>query len=159
MKPAMRWIMLVLSTLSAGSAWAGHLEIGVGGTFKYHDEGAERDLVNIAWVEEGLLADEVAAGRLSGKALRPDRDGGDPDLGEAVHYLSWGKRLTWQRWFVGLAVAVVDQTSSRLSSTLEFKTQVGWAAGPVVLKLEHLSNGGFHGENRGENLAVIGWRF
>ena len=143
--------------LLAGNVWAGSLEVGVGQTYKLDGVSNERQAVNIAYVEEGLLATEIAVGHLKGKDLDGD-DRDDPDLEEPVNYIALGKRLTWKRVYVGLGGALVDQTSSRLSSAFQFKSQIGVLLGPVTVKLEHLSNAGIKGDNGGENIATVAYR-
>lgn len=157
-----RWIAVTLTTLLwAGPACAVDLELGGGYTFDrfrtLYDSGVlgARVMSNAS----GRWPTEWSAGYVLGQ----DKNASDKNHNDLpVAYLAIGKRLRWRWLYVGAGLAAVDQTSQRISSTLNFKTQAGLRV-PIYRGLgvygmaQHISNAGLAGgENDGETFYEFG---
>ena len=83
----------------------------------------------------------------------------DLDNDKATAWLGIAKRVHWKGLFVGFGLVVVDQTSQRISSHINFKTSAGFRLGPLVAQVQHISNAGLDGENDGDSFVTLGLRF
>ena len=93
-----------------------------------------------------------------GLILEQDKNPSQLDNDKATAWLGVAKRARWKGLFVGFGLVVVDQTSQRMSSHLNFKTSAGFHLGPLVAQVQHISNGGLDGINDGENIVTLGFR-
>ncbi len=61
--------------------------------------------------------------------------------------------------FASFQPAAQGGRTQALSSGYEFVSTVGWQAEHFSLQIRHVSNGGLHGSNRGETMALVGLGF
>lgn len=74
--------------------------------------------------------------------------------GARLHY---GSDSDWYHgFFYSLQGAVQTGRTQALSSVGEFVNTVGWQGKYVSFQIRHISNGGTHGTNRGETMALVG---
>ncbi len=130
--------------------FASDLELALGSTFDRGEQDKSR-VYTLAYVTRGRLPDEWVYGHIDGTG-----DASFANQGRSINYLAYGKRVRYRWLFVGLGVVLNDHTSSRLSTNFNFKTQGGLRMGPLIGKVEHLSNGGLHGENDGDSFFSVG---
>lgn len=156
-----RWIAVTLTTLLwTGEVCAVDLELGGGYTFDrfktLYDSGVlgARVLTN----ESGRWPTEWSAGYVLGQ----DKNASNHHHNDLpVAYLALGKRLRWRWLYAGAGLTAVDQTSQRISTTLNIKTQAGLRV-PVARgfgvygMVQHISNAGLDGENDGETFYEFG---
>lgn len=152
MRAAKAIVTLLAASLLASSALADGVEVAMGKTFSRPDKHEENYAVAAAYVTDHRYPTEIAFGYIegSGDGARIEDDG--------VFYLALGKRAQWKSLFLGLGLAVVSDTNQRLSTNLNVKSQLGWQGGPLVVKVEHLSNAGLGGDNDGDNLFFLAYR-
>ena len=131
---------------------ADSLETSIGSTF-YRDSAEDEGLlVNFAYVDENTRYPiEYSIGFIEGSGNT------NGPLAEDFGYAAIGIRHYWDHLFVGLGAAIVSETNDRISSELNFKTHVGYQYKSIVFKIEHLSNAGIKGENKGESFISIGY--
>ena len=155
MKPKHPWLFCVLLVLPLQLP-AAELELGGGVTFGRYETLRESGVANLNLVTNpaGRFPTEWSVGLVFAQDKNP------PDLNndEATAWVGVAKRVRWRGLFAGLGVVVVDQTSQRLSSHVNFKTSVGFHVGPLVTQVQHISNAGFKGENDGETFVTLGFR-
>jgi len=165
--------LLLAATITATSTGAMELELAGGYTFQrsggfVNADSCGRnticnDLDNAAAVNaslitntNGLLPTEWTVGYIFGQHKNPDNYWNNDD---PTTYLGVGKRLEWQRLLLGFGIVAVDRVSQRLSSTFNFKTQLGFQYGHFVVMVQHISNGGLKEPNDGESFFTLGLRF
>jgi hypothetical protein len=155
MKPRKYWLWCVLLALPLQLP-AAELELAGGTTFDRYETLHESGVANLNLVTNprGRFPTEWSIGLVFAQDKNP------PDLNndEATAWLGVAKRVRWKGLFAGFGVVVVDQTSQRLSSHLNFKTSAGFQFGPLVAQVQHISNGGLEGENDGESFVTLGFR-
>lgn len=122
-----------------------------------------QDLYNAGVASANLISDansllptEWAVGYIFGQRKNPDNSWNNDD---PTTYIGVGKRLEWRGLFVGFGIVAVDRLSQRLSSTFNFKSQLGIHYGHFVMMVQHISNGGLKLPNDGEDFYVLGLRF
>lgn len=77
--------------------------------------------------------------------------------GARFHY---GDASNWYHGlFFSFQPALQTGRSQALSSAYEFVSTLGWQWQHLSLQLRHVSNGGTHGPNRGETMALVGIGF
>jgi len=104
------------------------------------------------WRESGVYS-EVLLGSIIGRDGFPGRDD------ETVFFAGAGVRKHFGGFFIGIGGVVLDHTNSLLSSSGQFVTSLGYARGHFVLAFRHISNGNTSGNNDGENLLSLGYRW
>lgn len=112
--------------------------------------------VNLITDNDSLLPTEWTVGYIFGQKKNPDNYWNNDD---PTSYVGVGKRLEWRRFFLGFGIVAVDRLSQRLSSTWNFKTQLGFHYGHFVMLVQHISNSGIQQPNDGEDLITLGLRF
>lgn len=152
--PAVALILLIGSVFSPCLAFefAGEVELSMGSAFDRGEQDSSK-VFEAAYISQGRLPTELAFGHINGSDFSKD------NLDKSVNYFALGKRLRYGWFFVGLGFVVTDQTSSRLSTNFNFKSLGGVQLGPLVGKVEHLSNAGIAGENDGDTFFSLGFRF
>lgn len=145
--------LLLASPLALSAA---ELELAGGTTFDRYETLYDSGVVNLNLVTDprGRFPTEWSLGLV----LAQDKNPSYLDNDEATAWFGIAKRAQWKGLFVGFGVVVVDQTSQRLSSHLNFKSSAGFALGPLVVQVQHISNGGLKGENDGESFVTLGFR-
>ena len=156
MKAKNYWLFCLLLALPFELP-AAELELAGGTTFARYETLHESGVANLNLVTnpQGRFPTEWSIGVL----LAQDKNPSYLDNDEATAWLGIARRARWKGLFVGLGVVVVDQTNQRLSSHVNFKTSAGFHLGPLVLQVQHISNGGLKGENDGDSLVTVGVRF
>ena len=104
------------------------------------------------WREAGVYS-EVFVGGIRGRDGFPGRDDED------VYFLGAGLRKHWGGFYLGGGVAVLDHSNSLLSSRGQFVTSLGWTHKHLALGFRHVSNANTGGNNDGENLLTLGYRW
>ncbi len=127
------------------------LELTTGSTFDRGEQDGSK-VFELAYVSSGWFPTEIGYGHINGS------DFPSGNLDQPVNYVALSKRLSYRGVFVGLGFVVTDQTSRRLSTNFNFKSQAGIGYGYLVGKVEHLSNAGIEGENDGDTFFSIGLR-
>jgi len=96
----------------------------------------------------------LSLGVIGGKGTA--RDQADRTVG----VLAGGVRIT-SPWglFLQEQGAVIGPRTQALSSTGQFVSSLGWQGERLSVQVRHISNGGAHGRNAGETMALLGWRF
>ncbi len=82
-----------------------------------------------------------------------------PALDRHTAYAGYGIRSRFGRFYTGVGLVAVDNTSEALSSWYQFVSTGGVHLGRVDLTLRHLSNSGFRGRNRGETYLSVGFNW
>lgn len=75
------------------------------------------------------------------------------------YFVGAGLRKHFGGFFIGGGVAFVDRKTTLLSSSGQFVTSLGWARKHFVVAFRHISNGNTGGNNDGENLLSVGYRW
>ena len=104
------------------------------------------------WKNAGVHT-EVLFGGIAGRDGFPGRDDED------IFFLGAGLRKHWGGLFLGGGVVVLDHQNSLLSSRGQFVTSLGYAHGHWVIAFRHISNANTQGNNDGENLLSLGYRW
>ncbi len=78
---------------------------------------------------------------------------------DRVFFLAGGIRQNYRGFFLSSAVAVIDDQNAFLTTTHQFVSGVGYVHGHFVIALRHISNANTGGENQGENLLSVGYRW
>lgn len=135
---------------------AAELELAGGTTFNRYETLRDSGVVNLNLVTDprGHFPTEWSVGFV----LAQDNNPSYLDNDEATAWLGVAKRAQWNGLFLGFGLVVVDQTSQRMSSHLNFKTSAGFLVGPLVVQVQHISNAGLKGENDGESFVTLGVR-
>ena len=150
---------IVLLAALVGIIHAGSLELTYGSTFGRWTWLKESRVITGAYVDTlyGKHVEyELSAGHIYAQPKNP-HDHYDND--KAVNYGGVSFRYRLHRFFVGFGVVFVDEITQRLSSSYNFKSQAGILIGPLVFRVEHISNGGIKGPNIGESLVTAGLRY
>ena len=155
MQPKHYWWSCVLLALAFALPSA-ELELAGGTTFDRYETLHESGVAHLSLVTNprGRFPTEWSIGLV----LEQDKNPSYLDNDEAVAWLGIAKRARWRGLFVGFGLVVVDQTSQRISSHVNFKTSAGFQLGPLVAQAQHISNAGLHGMNDGENIVSLGFR-
>lgn len=127
----------------------------VEGTFGEHAIGESR----LTW------APDLSLGWIAGRSLSKYGDG-RYSTRDDVHLLAGGARFRYGvpgDWYHGLFFsfqpALQTGRTQALSSAYEFVSTLGWQWKHFSFQLRHVSNGGLHGPNRGETMALVGVGF
>jgi hypothetical protein len=155
MKPKKYWLGCVLLALPFQLS-AAELELAGGTTFDRYETLHESGVVNLNLVTGSR--ERFPTEWSVGLVLAQDKNSSYLDNDEAIAWLGVAKRARWKGLFVGVGVVVVDQTSQRISSHLNFKSSAGFELGPLVVQVQHISNAGLKGENDGESFVTLGFR-
>ena len=150
--------LLAATLLTAPAAQAMDLEVTGGYTFDRFHSLFDTGVVNANLITDAdsLFPTEWSLGYVFGQDKNPDNKWNNDD---PTTFIGVGKRVDWHGLFAGFGIIAVDRTSQRLSSTFNFKTQLGFHYGPFVAMVQHLSNGGLKQPNDGENFYLVGVRF
>jgi len=128
------------------------LELGIGSTFNRFVSSDKSVAFNLSYLDtDKKYPIEYALGFIGGS------DGVSGPLGKDQMYLSIGLRKYWNGIFAGLGVAVVSDKNQRLSTALNFKSQLGYTYKSLIMKVEHISNGDVSGFNDGENIFTVAY--
>lgn len=155
--------------LTAAPAAASHLELQGGRSYM------DRYGANTAFAEAVFAPHPLGASRFS---WAPDVslgwiDGRDVPryrqapyrTRDAVTLLAAGARFraSEEHWyhplFFSFQLAGSDRATQALSSRYQFISTLGWQGEHLSFQLRHVSNGGLHGPNRGETMALVGLGF
>jgi hypothetical protein len=93
---------------------------------------------------------------LIGIAGRDDFDGRN---GDDVFLAGAGLRKHFGGFFLGGGAGLVSQENEFLSTSWQFVTSLGYARGSWALAFRHISNGNNGGNNDGENLLSLSFRW
>lgn len=96
---------------------------------------------------------EVLFGGVLGRDGVPGVDGDD------IYFLGAGLRKHFGGLFIGGGVVVLDHKNTLLSSTGQFVTSLGYTHGSWVIAFRHISNANTAGNNDGENLLSLSYRW
>ena len=96
---------------------------------------------------------EVVAGWIMGRDDFPHPDDDD------IFFAGAGLRKYFGGFFLGAGVVVLDHTNTLLSSTGQFVTSMGYGRTHWVLAFRHISNANTSGNNDGENLLSLSYRW
>lgn len=89
-----------------------------------------------------------------------ERQAGPREVSPDTVFLSYVTRIPIKRFYLGLGVVVVSDTSEVISSTGAFTQTLGWRiTDRWLLEARHISNAGLEGRNIGENLFTLIYRF
>lgn len=105
------------------------------------------------WPKAGLYT-EVFVGGIGGRdsqVLADDR--------RDNYFAGAGLRKHFGGFFVGTGLAAVSRKTTLLSSGGQFVTSIGWARGHLALAFRHVSNANTGGNNDGENLLSLSYRW
>lgn len=140
-------VLANLAVLYAVPAMAGgSMEYGIGSTFDRNNSLNDGAAVSAAYVTDGYYPTEIAGGWI--------QDDGSANSNDNF-YVSVGKRVQARNGlFAGAGVALTSETDTRIKEHLNAKLQVGYARGPMFVKVEHLTSG----SGRGESMAFVGYR-
>jgi len=151
--------LLLATTIFATSASAMELELTGGYTFDSYKNIHNSGVANANFITKtgNLLATEWTVGYIFGQHKNPDNRWNNDD---PTTYVGVGKRLEWHRLFLGFGIISRSHYIQRLSSTLNFKTQIGIQYGYFVATVQHMSNGGLSKRtNLGVTYYNLGLRF
>lgn len=87
------------------------------------------------------------------------RDEFDGRNGDDVFLAGAGLRKYFGGFFLGGAVGLVSQENEFLSTSWQVVTSLGYARGSWALAYRHISNGNNGGNNDGENLLSLSYRW
>ncbi len=146
------WVVFIPLNTCLAFELQGDVEFTLGSTFDRGKQDSSK-VFGATYVSQGHIPTEWAYGHINGSDFPRN------NLNKSVNYFALGKRLRYGWFFVGLGLVVTDQTSSRLSTNFNFKSLGGMQLGPLVGKVEHLSNAGIQGENNGDTFFSLGFRF
>lgn len=147
---------LLASAMAAGPAHAG-LEIGyahvdeIDGEISHGIVGSWVRPVE-RWREYDVRTEVVLIGIL-GRDEFPSPDDDDVLLGGA------GLRKYFGGFFVGAGLGLISKETTILSSSHQFVTTLGYERGHWLLAYRHISNGNTGGNNDGENLLSLSYRW
>lgn len=96
---------------------------------------------------------EVVAGWIQGRDGFPHPDDDD------IFFAGAGLRKYFGGFFLGAGVVVLDHTNTLLSSTGQFVTSLGYGRTHWALAFRHISNANTSGNNDGENLLSLSYRW
>lgn len=154
----LRWLAATVLGLACAAPAQAEIEIGYAHVDEIDGE-TTQGLVG-SWllpIERWQRADVYA--EVLGGAIR-GRDGQVADIDRRDNFfVGAGLRKHFGGFFVGAGVAVVARETTLLSSSGQFVTSLGWARGHLALVFRHLSNANTGGNNDGENLLSIGYRW
>jgi Lipid A 3-O-deacylase (PagL) len=173
MHPSARFFRVVLALLLAApifSAAAVNLEIEGGRS--YMDSYG----TNTLWAEGVFDAQrigdsrfswspDVSLGWINGRDVARYRTGQFTTKDDVVLLaggarFQYGDESNWYRhMFFSFQPAVQTGRTKALSSVYEFVSTLGWQGQRFSVQLRHASNGGLHGPNRGETMALVGVSF
>lgn len=111
----------------------------------HNDIGYDAKTIVSAWKWSNGI--ELSAGSLFDA---PDR---------SATWASMSYVITDPHLFAGLGIAVVNHTTSTLTSGVLFQTQAGFHYHHWRILVRHLSNAGISGENISESMILVGWEF
>ena len=144
--------LVVLILFFTMHAQADVLEVGLGQTFGRYLSGDTSNALNLSYLDrDKKYPIEYGLGFVGGS------DGVSGSLGKDQMYVSIGVRKYWDKAFFGFGVALVSETNARLSTPLNFKSQLGYSFRSFVVKVEHISNGDVSGVNDGENIFTLAY--
>ena len=104
------------------------------------------------WRDAGVYS-EVLLGAIAGRDGFPGRDD------ETIAFAGAGLRKHFGGFFIGAGALVLDHTNSLLSSSGQFVTSLGYTRGHLIVAFRHISNANTSGNNDGENLLSLGYRW
>jgi hypothetical protein len=107
----------------------------------------------IEYFESGSVHREWFVGGIRGRDGFPGRDD------EAVFFAGIGLRKYWGPFYLGAGLAVQDHTNSILSTRYEIVSGFGFTFGHFAIGARHVSNANTGGNNDGENLLTLGYRW
>jgi len=150
-------IILGLLLSPAFELKAADIELGGGYTFKRYEKlhNAGVASLNLITQEDSSIPTEWSLGYIFSQSKNSQFGNND----DPTAWVGVGKRFHWKNLVLGFGLVAVDQTSQRLSSTLNFKSEGGFHLGPLVLLVQHISNAGLEGSNDGETFFTLSYRF
>ena len=163
-------LALALAGATSAAAAATHLELQ-GGRSYMDSHGTNAAFVEATFDANPIgssrftWAPDVSVGWIGGRNLSRYQ-GNRYETGDDVWLVAGGARLRYGRdsdWYHGffysLQGAVQTGRTMALSSVGEFVNTVGWQGKYLSFQIRHISNGGTHGPNRGETMALVGVGF
>lgn len=82
-----------------------------------------------------------------------------PGQVDTIYFAGGGIRQNYKGFFISSAVVFVHEENSILTSRHQFVSGVGYVRGHFVIAIRHISNANTGGNNDGENLLSIGYRW
>ncbi len=155
------WVAALLLGAAVAPAqaadWSGHVAAGyvtsIGGeSSAVYSLGAEWPWAGRRWFD-GELSIDATLMSIEG---RPDTG---RDLHRDVQALAVGLRWRRNGWLLGFSPALATARTDAISGTLQFLTTAGHEWRRVGLYLQHLSNASTNGDNIGETMLLVEWRF
>lgn len=107
----------------------------------------------IAYFESGTVHREFFVGGIRGRSGFPGRDDED------IYFAGAGVRKYWGPFYLGAGLALQDHTNSILSTGYEIVSGFGFTFKHFAIGARHVSNANTGGNNDGENLLTIGYRW
>lgn len=104
------------------------------------------------WKEHDVHS-EVLAGWIMGRSDFPHPDDDD------IFFAGAGLRKYWGGFFLGAGGVVLDHKNTLLSSYGQFVTSLGYGRSHWVIAFRHISNADLAGNNDGENLLSLSYRW
>jgi hypothetical protein len=170
LRRALAGCLLLAATITATNIHAMELELAGGYTFQRsggftNGDSCGRNTIcsdlhnagvinaNLITNTNSLLHTEWSVGYIFGQHKNPDNHWNNDD---PTTYLGVGKRLGWHGLMLGLGIVLIDRVSQRLSSSLNFKTQLGFQYSYFEAMVQHISNGGLKQPNDGESFFTLG---
>jgi len=150
------WLLLLLC-LAPQPVRAMDWELGGGATFDRYQSLHESGVITTSLITQtaSRFPTEWSLGYIFGQEKNPDDAFNNDD---PVFWGGVGKRLEWKFLVLGLGIVAVNQTSQRLSTAINFKSQAGLRLGPCLALVQHISNAGMHGANDGETFFTVNLR-
>ena len=163
-------LALALAATASVATAATRLEVQ-GGRSYTDSHGANAAFVEAVFDEHAIgssrftWAPDVSVGWIGGRNLSRYK-GNRYETGDDVWLVAGGARFRYgtdSDWYHGffysLQGAAQKGRTMALSSTGEFVNTVGWQGKYLSFQIRHISNGGTHGPNRGETMALVGVGF
>jgi hypothetical protein len=150
---------VILLQLAQSQAWGIDLEAGGGATLYRYERLHNAPVVNLNLISQ---ADSRFPIEWSLGYISPAQESNELvwlDNDKPTWWIGVSKRAVWNALFLGFGLVAIDQTSQRMSSNLNFKTEGGFQLGPFVAMVQHISNAGLKGSNDGETFFTCNLRF
>jgi|GEM_PF-2107198 len=158
MRQIFTWsLILGLFFIPATDLWGAEIEAGGGSTFCRYNSLHNSKVANLNLITQQAtrFPTEWSLGYIFGQSKNSSYLNND----EPTAWIGFSKRFRWKSLILGFGLVAVNQTSQRLSSHLNFKSEAGFQLGPLVALAQHISNAGLYGANDGESIFTINYRF
>lgn len=169
-KVSLSALALALAGATSAATAATHLEVQ-GGRSYMDSHGTPAAFVEATFDAHPISgtrfswAPDVSVGWIGGRDMARYK-GNRYQTGDDIFLVAGGARLRYgsegdwyHGFFYSLQGALQTGRSMALSSVGEFVNTVGWQGKYLSFQVRHISNGGTHGPNRGETMALVGVGF